>query len=135
MIVSAPLGVQLKLNYIKKEDILAKGGWHVPGRPIVDDSICTGELPPLASLRPQTGRGQPVGLWNQTDRDLANFTSHPFLGSLMPREGAISVFSDQRYSSLNVCKKCFEQERKLEYWVSVVAGSVKWSDLTAGHLH
>ena len=77
MIVSAPLGVQLKLNYIKKEDILAKGGWHVPGRPIVDDSICTGELPPLASLRPQTGRGQPVGLWNQTDRDLANFTSHP----------------------------------------------------------
>ena len=109
MIVSAPLGVQLKLKDIKKGDILAKAGWHVPGRPIVDDSICTGELPPLASVRPQTGRGQPVGLWDQTNRDLANFTSRPFVGYMMPTEDAISVFSDWCHSSLNVYKKCLEQ--------------------------
>ena len=43
MIVSAPVRVQLKLKDIKKEDILAKAGQRVPGRPIVDDSICTSE--------------------------------------------------------------------------------------------
>ena len=62
-------------NVILKKDLLAKEGWHdVPG-PIVDDSICTGVLPVLASVWPQCGRGQPVGRRNQTDRDLANFTS------------------------------------------------------------